>query len=85
MAIMSIGAFGRLCWVSYCTLIEQELGNPEDRYAVSVLKSSTIVGHIVITKRHLKIIPSTFDAIFIRKKYYKWPDGAYITVASKLQ
>ena len=25
---------------------EQELGNPEDRYAVSVLKSSTIVGHI---------------------------------------
>ena len=26
--------------------IEQELGNPEDRYAVSVLKSSTIVGHI---------------------------------------
>ena len=38
MAIMSIGAFRRLCWVSYCTLIEQELGNPEDRYAVSVFK-----------------------------------------------
>ena len=51
---------------------EQELGNPKDQYAVSVLKSSTIVGHIryhiVITKRHLKIIPSTFGAIFRRKK-----------------
>ena len=32
---------------------EQELGNQEDRYAVLVLKSSTIVGYIVITKRHL--------------------------------
>ena len=26
---------------------EQELGNPEDQYAVSVLKSSTIVGHMI--------------------------------------
>ena len=25
---------------------EQELANPEDRYIMSVLKSSTIVGHI---------------------------------------
>ena len=25
---------------------DQERGNPEDRYAVSVLKSSTIVGHV---------------------------------------
>ena len=25
---------------------EQKLGNPEDRYAVSVLKLSTVVGHI---------------------------------------
>ena len=51
-----------------------------------VLKSWTIaiVGHIVITKRHLKIIPSMFGAIFRRKKYHKWPDGTYITVAPKL-
>ena len=47
---------------------EQELGNPEDRYAVSVLKLWTIVGHIVITKRHLKIIPSTFPGAIFRKK-----------------
>ena len=26
---------------------------------------------------HLKIIPSTFGAIFRRKKDHKWPDGAY--------
>ena len=31
---------------------------------MSMLKSSTIVGHIVITKCHLKIIPLTFGAIF---------------------
>ena len=51
---------------------EQELGNPEDRYAVSVLKSSTIVGHIlrgiVFTKRHLKIILLTFGARIIWKE-----------------
>ena len=39
---------------------------------------------IVITKRHLKIILSTFGAIFRRKKYHKWPDGAYITVSMVL-
>ena len=46
-----------------------------------------MVYQIVITKRHLKIIPSTFGAIFRRKKFHKWPDGAYISlrVAPKLQ
>ena len=32
---------------------------------------------IVITKRHLKIIPSTFGTIFRRKNDHKWPDGNY--------
>ena len=38
---------------------------------------------IVITKRHLKIIPSTFGTIFRRKNYHKWPDGAYNTQATQ--
>ena len=33
----------------------QEHGNPEDRYAVSVMKSSTIVGHIPC-KRDIKAL-----------------------------
>ena len=37
---------------------------------------------IVITRRHLKIIPSTFGAIL--EKYHKWSDSASITVAPKL-
>ena len=85
VAIMSIGAFGRLCWVSYCTLSKNLATQKNYTLCMSVLKSSTIVGHIVVTKRHLKIILSTFGAIFRRKKYHKWPDDVYITVAPKLQ
>ena len=32
----------------------------------------------LINKRHKKLIRSTIGAIFRRKKYHKWPDGAYM-------
>ena len=57
-------AFECLCWVSYCTLKKNLTTQKIDILCMSVLKSSTIVGHIVITKRQLKIILSTFGSIF---------------------
>ena len=46
VGFMFIKVFGLLHVLGEQLTTQQEYGNPEDRYAVAVLKSSRIVGHV---------------------------------------